>query len=260
MNSLIKKAGIATMLSMLLLNVNADAMPKLDKSTPLTEQLLDNLWQNREDTTNQKIIADYLLTEPTVPKDYATSWKLARLVTFIGNYGVGEDRFVSTSEGAKLFKYGYQAGEQAQGINPNGIEGIYWYAVDLGAYGLAKGLLSAAVNAKAGIVALQKAQQINPSYDGYGSFRILGRYYQELPGFLGGDKTKAGDLYIQAVTKDPTYRNNWVFLGQYYIKMKKWDDAQKACQRALSLPGEVGKYEDMRYTREAKECISKAHE
>jgi tetratricopeptide (TPR) repeat protein len=249
-------------LALMLINTYADdnTIPKLDKTTALTEQLLDNLWQNREDTTNQKLIADYLLTEPNVPKNYAISWKTARLVTFIGNYGVGEDRFVKTSEGAKLFKYGYTAGQQAQELNPSGIEGIYWYAVDLGAYGLAKGLLSAAVNAKAGIKALQKAQQINPSYDGYGSYRILGRYYQELPGFLGGDKKTAKDLYIQAVTKDPGYRNNWVFLGQYYIVMKQWDDALKACQKALGLPGEVGKYEDMRYTNEAKECISKAHD
>ena len=56
-------------------------------SAPLTLELVDKCWANREDTTNQKIIADYLMTMPAVDKNYELAWKTARLVYFIGNYG-----------------------------------------------------------------------------------------------------------------------------------------------------------------------------
>lgn len=227
-------------------------------NAPLTAQLVDNCWNNREDTTNQKIIADYLMTAPAVPSNYETAWKTARLVYFIGNYGVGEKRFVNSDEGVTLFDYGAKAGLAAQALNANGLEGYYWYAIDLGSYGLAKGVLAAASGAKDGMAALQKAKAIDASYQWYGSSRILGRYYQELPGMFGGSSDKALALIKASTDSAPKFKNNWVFLGQYYISVSQYDKALDACKTALSLPAVDGKYEEMRYTAEAKRCISKA--
>ena len=227
--------------------------------TPLTATLLDNLWTNRENEDNQKIIADYLMTKPSVPDDYATSWKTARLVSFIGNFGVGQKRFVDSSEGVKLFDYGAKAGLQAQGLKPNAVEGYFWYAVDLGSYGLAKGVLESAKMAKPGMAALEKAKQINSAYEGYASSRVLGRYYQELPGMFGGDMKKAGVLLKSATDAAPSYRNNWVFLGQYYIEAGDYASANAACKKATELPPTDGKYEEIRYMNEAEACLKKAH-
>ena len=227
-------------------------------NSPLTVQLLDSCWNNREDEANQKIIADYLMTAPVVPRNYETAWKTARLVYFIGNYGVGEKRFVNSDEGVTLFDYGAKAGLIAQSLNSNGIEGYYWYAIDLGSYGLAKGVLAAASGAKDGMAALQKAKAIDASFQGYGSSRILGRYYQELPSMFGGSSDKALALIKASADRAPKYRNNWVFLGQYYISVSQYDKALEACKTALSLPSLDGKYEEIRYTAEAQRCVSKA--
>lgn len=227
-------------------------------NAPLTIQLLDSCWSNREDTTNQKIIGDYLMTAPSVPNSYEAAWKTARLVYFIGNYGVGEKRFVNSDEGVTLFDYGAKAGLIAQGLNANGLEGYYWYAIDLGSYGLAKGVLAAASGAKDGMAALQKAKAIDASYQWYGSSRILGRYYQELPGMFGGSSDKALALIKASTDSAPKFKNNWVFLGQYYISVSQYDKALEACKTALSLPALDGKYEEMRYTSEARRCVSKA--
>lgn len=231
----------------------------LAAGTPLTDDLVDTCWANRENETNQKAIADYLMTKPAVPSDYATSWKTARLVYFIGNYGVGQDRFVDSSDGVSLFDYGAKAGLQAQALKPNAVEGYYWYAIDLGSYGLAKGVLASARNAKPGMAALEKAKQINPQYEGYGSSRILGRYYQELPGMWGGDMKKAAVLIKGAADSAPTYRNNWVFLGQYYIEAGDYVKANAACTKATQLPPTDGVYEEKRYMTEANACLKKAH-
>jgi uncharacterized lipoprotein YbaY len=224
----------------------------------LTVSLLDSCWQNRENLANQKIIADYLLTQPKVPNNYEIAWKTARLVYFIGNYGIGEEKFVHTDDGVTLFNYGAQAGSLAKKLNPNSVEGYYWYAIDLGSYGLAKGIFAAARGAGPGMDALQAAMKINPNYQWYGSSRILGRYYQELPGIFGGSSSKAQDLLMSAVKKEPAFSNNWVFLGQYYLSQDNYKNALTACSNALKTGELDGKYEELRYRREAVQCVKKA--
>lgn len=236
------------------------------KDSPLTAKLVDYAWANREDLNNQQIIADYLKSQyyskkPIIPKDYETAWKVSRLVYFIGNYGLGEKKFIADnrqakSDGSQLFNYGVSAGLAAMAINPKGVEGHYWYAVNLGSYGLVEGVLASARKAKDGIAALKTAISIDPSYQNYGSNRILGRYYQELPKLFGGDKDKALQLFQEATEKAPQYRNNWVFLGQYYLKTSNYVTAKSYCEKALDLPSQDGLYEEKRFTREANECVS----
>jgi tetratricopeptide (TPR) repeat protein len=230
----------------------------IESNTQLSVKFLDECWDARENLNNQKIIADYLMTTPKVPYDYETAWKTARLVYFIGNYGAGEKRFVEGKEGVKLFHYGAEAGKKAYTINSNKVEGYYWYAIDLGSYGLAKGILSAAANASDGMDALKKAKEIDPSYHWYGSSRILGRYYQELPTIFGGSSKKALALFLEATDKSAGFDNNWVFLGQFYNSRKEYAGAIEACKKALELPQLDGKFEEKRYRREAKDCIEYA--
>jgi tetratricopeptide (TPR) repeat protein len=231
----------------------------IPKDGKLSLNWVQNAWNNRENEANQKQIADFLITKPKLPdNDFATAWQTARLVYFIGNYGVGEKRFVSSSEGVKLFDYGAKAGSIAIKLNKNAVEGYYWYAIDLGSYGLAKGILASAMHASDGMDALRKAMKIDPTYQWYGSSRILGRYYQELPMIFGGSSKKALNLLTKATNKAPDYDNNWVFLGQYYLSEDDYRNADLACTKAYDIPAVDGKYEDMRFKREASECMSKA--
>ncbi len=232
----------------------------INNSDPLSVELLDKAWANREDTSNQKIIANYLLTKPALPQNYEAAWKTARLVSFIGNYGYGEDVYTAKAAGVPLFNYGVEAGKLAMQLSPNGVEGYYWYAADLGNYGLAKGIMSAASNAGKGMDALRKANQINPSYQNYGSSRILGRYYQELPGIMGGSNKKALSYLTSATEKAADYRNNWLYLGQFYLSSGDYQQAFDACTKAAGLKDSDGKYESIRTLKEANSCIKKAQD
>ena len=95
-----------------------------------------------------------------------------------------EKKFVSTSAGVKLFDYGVSAAKIAREIKADGVEGLYWYAIDLGSYGLAKGVMSSASNAGAGMDALKQVNTLQPDFQWYGGSRILGKYYQELLVYL----------------------------------------------------------------------------
>lgn len=224
----------------------------------LTLDWLSSAWNSREDVNNQVAIANYLMTEPQISRNYEIAWQTARLVYFIGNYGAGEKRFVDTKAGVKLFNYGVEAGKLAVSLNPEKVEGNYWYAIDLGSYGLAKGIISAAINASDGMDALKKAMSIDPSYHWYGSSRILGRYYQELPVLFGGSSEKAKQMLTLASNKAPEYDNNWLFLGRFYLKRGFYKEALNVCEKAESLPNVDGISEEARFKREANECISKA--
>ena len=227
-----------------------------------TEAGLDRVWQNREKLTNkeQTNIANYYLTASNEPSDYAIAWKTARLIYFLGNYGVGEERFTvkNKDEGVKLFNYGVKVGKLAMSLDPSKVEGYYWYAVDLGSYGLAKGILAAASSAGDGMDALKAAKKIDPSYQWYGSSRILGRYYQELPGVFGGSNKKALALYEEATQKSANSSVNWLYLGRYYLKDGYATKGLEMCIKGASLPNVDGKLEESRYKRELNECVSDA--
>lgn len=231
----------------------------IPNDAPLTIKLLDNCWDNRENIRNQQLIIDYLQIRPIVPSNYEVAWKTARLVYFIGNYGIGEKQFVNTKAGVKLFDYGVKAGEVAYKLNPDAVEGYYWYAIDLGSYGLANGIIASAMHAKAGMKALRQAMAIDPTYHWYGSSRVLGRYYQELPGIFGGSSSVAEKLFKSATTNAPKFDNNWIYLGQYYNSKGEYKEGLEACKKALSLGNALdGAYEEARYKREANDCVKKA--
>lgn len=69
---------------------------------------------------------------------------------------------------------------------------------------------------------------------------------------------KAETLIKGAAKAAPIYRNNWVFLGQYYIAARNYESVNAACNKALELPKNEGKYEEMRFTKEANACLNKA--
>jgi len=248
------ESGVAES-SLTLTSINAFS---LDPKAPLSIKLLDYMWINRENIDNQKFIAAYLATRPVVSKNYEIAWKTARLVYFIGNYGYGEKMYLDSEEGAQLFNYGVKAGKLATELNAEGAEGYYWYAYCLNAYGRAKSVLATAAGADDSMPALRKADTLNATYEGYGANRLLGRYYQDIPVLLGGSEDKSLELIKSAANNAPQYRNNWVVLGQYYYHFGYYESAIQICQKALTLPNHDGKYEEIRYIREAKECTDKA--
>ena len=230
----------------------------LSATEPLSVKLLDYAWQNRENIDNQKIIATYLTGKPVVSKNYDIAWKTARLVYFIGNFGYGEKEFLDTESGAQLFYYGIAAAQKAIDINDKGVEGYYWYAYCQSAYGRAKSVLAMAANANDTMPALRKAIQLNAAYGNYGAERMLGIYYQEIPVIFGGSEDKALDLIKSAVTKAPQDRSNWLALGEFYNHFGYYESGVQACKKALSVMDTNGEFEELRFLREAKECVDKA--
>ncbi len=180
---------------------------------------LDTAWKNRHSSTARSEIIAYIQTNPIIPDDFESAWKLARLVYFVGNFDVPKS--LKKKELMQIFQVGYEAAEIAQELKPNKVEGYYWYAINLGKYSLTKGKFAALGSAKEGRDALLKAAELDPTYHWAGPYRILGKYYAEVPSSISfGDKKIAEEYYKKSIELAPEFRLNTMYLAKL-VKDKK---------------------------------------
>lgn len=219
-------------------------------------QALDKLWNNRQSIEGQKTIFSFITNEETIPQNFEIAWRVARLVYFAGNFGFDHNSFTK-EEKVKLFKYGYTAADIARTEKPERVEGHYWYGVNLGSYGLAKGVFSALGHAEDALNALLKSAEIDPKYHWAGPYRVLGRFYQEVPSFLSfGDKKKAEEYFNKAISLAPDYRLNTINLGVLKKEQGKIDIALDLLKKAKNKPNVDGSLEEKRYLEELEKGIA----
>jgi len=216
---------------------------------------LDELWDKRQSKEGEQEIIQFLLKDFELPRNFDVCWRIGRLVYYAGNFSYQKN--THREEKMKLFKLGYSAAEIARELEPKRVEGHFWYAINLGSYGLEKGIFSALNNAKPGRDALLEASKIDPTYHWCGPLRILGRYYQDVPGGIisFGDKQIAQDYFEKAVQTCPEFRLNTIYLGILKQKMGEKSEALELFKKAQTLPGLDGRNEEKRYAKELAENI-----
>ncbi len=99
---------------------------------------------------------------------------------------------------------------------------------------------------------MAKVLEIDPSYEGGGASRVLGRLYFSLPWIMGGSNKKAIKNLTKAVELGPKLYLNHVYLAEVLIKQKKTEEAKKLIETVLS-----GTPED-NYKPEFEECKAQA--
>ena len=236
-----------------------DLMCKQGKYTgDLTEKMVDQLISHREDIVCQTHIGSYLLSHKKIYNNVNLDWKLARLIYFIGNYGIGETQYLHTAKGITLFYYGAMLAKKAMSLAPKMVNGYYWFAVDIGSYGLARGILVSAVHVPAAKAALHKSIALDVKYRWYGASAVLARYYHKLPFLLGGSDSKAKSLFLYTIKHAPEYDVNWLYLGRFYLSTGEYQNAYNVCKHSFYLKDIEGKFESIRHKREALECMQSA--
>lgn len=220
-----------------------------------TAKELDKFWEQRQPTENQKKIIKFLKTTEAVPKDFEVAWRVARLVYFVGNFGIGFQS-LTKKEKVEIFKYGYEAADIARTLKPDRVEGHYWYGTNLGSFGISKGVLAALGHAEEGRDALIKAIEIDPTYHWGGPYRTLGRYYQETPAFISfGNKKKAEECFNKALEIAPEFRLNIIDLGVLKKEEGKTKLALELLEKAQKTRKLDGELEEKRYLVELAQGI-----
>lgn len=234
--------------------------PLFAHAITLSVASLDEAWSNRQSEEGQKNILDFVKESSLSTKIsdiYDINWRVARLTYYAGNFGIGR-KTLTKKELIRVFKYGYERAEQAKEDQPEKVEGYFWFAVNLGSYGLTKGVLTALGNAKTGRDALLKAAEIDKTYWWGGPYRILGRYYQEVPRvFSFGDKKAAAKYFKMAIDIAPEFRLNTVYLALLSESEGHKEEALNLFKEAAKKPDTDGKNEELRYKEELENSIRK---
>lgn len=189
----------------------------------------DTPWKNRNSAAGAKAAYEYYkkLYEQN-PNSYEAAWKYARAVHFYTN------EFVTDNKTKKeLFTDGKNAAENATKLNPNGVEGYYYFAVCLGSWGEVNGILASLSAVPPMEKAATKAAEIDPRFAKGAPYMLLGRLYQKVP---GKSKAKCREFYELSLQYGPNGRVNHRFYAEFLIEQKEFAKAREIIQKGLAIP------------------------
>lgn len=136
------------------------------------------------------------------------------------------------------FEAGMTYGQEAITLNPKAVYGNYWYAANLGSWGLCRGIMSSLKS----ITPMRKSMEIvlkgNENFYFAGPHRVLGRLYHQAPGWpiSIGNKSKAADHLERAVKLAPTFFHNRLYLAEFYLDVGKKAKAKEHLEWMLDTP------------------------
>ncbi len=164
----------------------------------------------------------------TLQDDYAAQWQAAQALEFLAANETRPDRRRESA------RNGIGFGRRARELKPDGVEGCYWYALNVGwladvdrTYGLdAVGEMQ---------TALKRAIELDERYDFAGPVRVLGILYlrtPQPPASIGSPR-KGLQLMRHAVDLFPDYPENYLYLAEALRENGRVDEAKEALRKVL---------------------------
>jgi len=140
-------------------------------------------------------------------------WEGARAAYFYGTYARAD---APDSEKMAIFDTGIDLAKQAVALAPKNVEAHFWLGVLYGVYGEAKGVFKSLSLVPSIKQEMQTCLEIDPSVEGFGPDRVLGRMYYKLPWFKGGDNKKSIAHLEKSLAGAPTDALTKLYLAETY--------------------------------------------
>ena len=144
-----------------------------------------------------------------------------------GFYTGHEEKLAAFKEGARLAK-------KCLDLRENSARAHFLYAANLGSAAELEGLVSSVFIVEELQTHLNRVLELDEAYAP--AHHMLGRMYEELPWFLGGNQKVAGEHLSQAVKHNPLYvpaRLDW---ARWLLKQGKKDEALKQLEVVRDQP------------------------
>ena len=160
------------------------------------------------------------------------SAELRRLASLYLDLGYGlyvarEKKLASFQEGARLAKKSLEHEEASADAH-------FLYAANLGQAVQLQGLVAAVLNLQTLKKHVNRALQLDEEYAS--AHHILGRIYEDVPWFLGGDSEVAGEHLKRAISLDARYAPARLDLGKWYMKHGRSQEAENEFLKVLEVP------------------------
>jgi tetratricopeptide (TPR) repeat protein len=175
------------------------------------------------------------------PTSYDAAWHLAETSYYLWESAAGW----STAYGKKqellldLSMRGVQAGRLAVKLKPDGVEGLFWLAANMGIWGLTNGPLDSLGQVPQLLSVLQKCAEVDAlgKFERGSCWRITGALYTQLPGFPVsiGDKKKADEAFQKAMLNGSQYGINHTLYAELHIARGDTKRARETLEKALEM-------------------------
>ncbi len=188
------------------------------------------------------------------PNNYEANWKMARIYCDIGG---SEPFYKNNSHHKKYGELGIKYAEYAIKLNPNGIEGYYYYYYAISEYAHGISIIKALYKGigKKFEFAVNKVLSMDPKFKNAAPLWALGRYYSMLP-WPKKDRKKAHEFYEKALNLSPNCIKGHVFLAELFIDENKPNDAIKLLEKALKIePDYTQEFSADYWKEEAKKLL-----
>jgi tetratricopeptide (TPR) repeat protein len=205
----------------------------------------DRLWEQRMD--KKSFDASFLLYKKALegnPSSYEANWRISRSYFWLSDQ-LGD----SEGDEHKTFgETGMQYGKVAMQQNPSGIEGHYYYALNLTQYGLGISIIKALAIGLGSEYEehMKTVLTIHREYDDGGAFRAMGRYFYKLP-WPKRDVKKSIEYLKEAVRIAPWNCRGHVYLAESFLKKGERSTARE--ELTLAINGEENRKKEVDQSR-----------
>jgi tetratricopeptide (TPR) repeat protein len=181
----------------------------------------ESLYKNRDDPQKAlEAIESYRKIVSENPRDEKAACRLAQLLVWHGALSPDEKAIACYKEAAEVT-------EKVVKQNPQSTGGHYWLGVAYGLWASTAGPIKSLSLVGRIKEVMEKLAKLDPSYEGGGAYRVLGRLYNKLPFFLGGDDEKAEELLRKAMAEGPRYWLNHLYLADLLQKCGREKEARQ---------------------------------
>jgi tetratricopeptide (TPR) repeat protein len=195
----------------------------------------DPLWDNHGTAELVKKAYETLRSAYQSNPTYENAWQFARAAHYYASVIIDD---ADKEKQKAVFTEGKDAATKAMELNPNGVEGYYYFAICLGSWAETNGIMSSLFAVKPMLEAIEKAIAINPAFEDASPLMTRGRLYQKAPGrpISIGDKKKSQADYEEAIRLGPENRVAFRFYAEFLIDLKDKAKAAEIIRRGLAIP------------------------
>jgi tetratricopeptide (TPR) repeat protein len=169
-------------------------------------------YAGRADPANAKAAVELFRQAAQVdPASYEARWEGARAAYFYGEYTQAQ---APDREKMAIFDAGITLAKEAAALQPKGVEGHFWLGVLYGVYGEAKGIFKSLSLVPSIKQEMQTCLDLDPTVEGWGPDRVLGRMYYRLPWFKGGSNKKSLAYLEKSLAGAPTNALTRLYLAE----------------------------------------------
>lgn len=207
-------------------------------------------YAQRSDATRSKgaveLFAEAAKADPAA---YEARWEGARACYFYGTFTREEG---GDDEKMKIFDDGVTRAREAVVLRPDGVEGRFWLGVLLSVYGEAKGIFKSLALVPEIRAEMERCIAVDPSVEGWGPDRVLGRIFFKLPFFKGGDNDKSREHLERSLAGAPGVALTRLYLAETYKALGMKSQAVEQLKAVIEMTP------DSRWAPEHPSVVAKA--